>query len=136
MDSSSMMRHTVCNIAKELGHSALGAEDGNEGFDLASRYNPRLIILDLMAPEMDGVEMLTRLRADKELASFNVIVLTAVADKAIIRATQELGVRDFLLKPLEADEAKKGFRNISPREQDELAVGDAVGIGVWRRFTR
>ena len=83
------------------------AADGTEGFDLAKQYNPGLIILDLKVPEMDGVEMLKQLRADKELANLNVIVLTTVANKEIIRATQELGVKDFLLKPLVADEAKK-----------------------------
>ena len=107
VDSSTMMRHTLCKIVKELGYGTLEAADGTEGFDLAKQYNPGLIILDLKVPEMDGVEMLKQLRADKELANLNVIVLTTVANKEIIRATQELGVKDFLLKPLVADEAKK-----------------------------
>ena len=107
VDSSTMMRHKICQIVKELGYGTLEAADGKEGFDLAKRHNPGLILLDLLAPEMDGVEMLKQLRADNELANLNVIVLTTVASKEIIRETQELGVRDFLLKPLVADEAKK-----------------------------
>ncbi len=107
VDNSTMMRHTICKIVKELGYGALEAEDGKQAFDLAKRHNLGLIILDLLAPEMDGIEMLKKLRADKKLANLDVIVLTAVANEEIIRETQELGVKDFLLKPLVADEAKK-----------------------------
>ena len=107
VDGSTMVRHTISKIVKELGCGTLEAADGKEGFDLAERHHPGLIILDLLVPEMDGVEMIKQLRANKEYANLNVIVLTTVANEEIIRETQELGVRDFLLKPLVAEEVKK-----------------------------
>jgi two-component system chemotaxis response regulator CheY len=107
VDDSTTMRRTICEIVKELGYGTLEAVDGREGFEMARRRNPRLIILDFGLPDMDGVEMLKQVRGDSAVNGVPVIVLTAEANRDIIRAAQELGVKDFLVKPLVADEVKK-----------------------------
>src|SRR5438094_962065 len=65
---------------KREGFNVASAADGREALDAATRIRPSLIILDLMLPHMDGVEVCRRLRAASDVP---ILMLTAVVDRAI-----------------------------------------------------
>jgi CheY-like chemotaxis protein len=71
---------TMRDILEEEGHVVLSAKNGREGLDLALRYVPDLILLDLEMPVMDGHQFLDALRKVPALADVTVVVLSGTAD--------------------------------------------------------
>lgn len=80
--------------------TVIEASDGKEGLDLAERHRPDLIILDYSMPEMDGHEMLMRLRRVGNLRQTPVMMLTSEASRDKVLMVLKLGVKDYLVKPL------------------------------------
>ncbi len=80
------------------------APSGQIGLDLARAQKPEVIVLDLNLPEMDGFEVLERLRRDPETASIPVIALTASAMPDDVRRGMAAGFFRYLTKPLKFDE--------------------------------
>ncbi|MBI3326234.1 MAG: GAF domain-containing protein [Nitrospinae bacterium] len=95
---------TVCellqrSLSKE-GIGVVSASGGEEGLRLARELHPDAITLDLLMPGMDGWAVLSALKADPDLASIPVIMLTIVDDKNLGYA---LGASDYLTKPVDRD---------------------------------
>jgi len=76
------------------------AENGCRGLELARESHPLLIILDLLMPDMDGLEVLERLRQDIVTWDTPVVVLTARQDTTSRERSQQLGAQRFFRKPL------------------------------------
>lgn len=74
------------------------AENGKLGLQLAEDLKPDIILLDLMMPEMNGDEMLTKLRATAWGKSIKVIILTNMGEQEIPDAIRDLGVEAVILK--------------------------------------
>src|SRR5688572_16721951 len=66
---------------RRQGFDVVNAFDGNEALELATRESPDLILLDLMLPGLDGIEVARRLKADSRTAPIPVIMLTAKAEE-------------------------------------------------------
>ena len=77
------------------------AADGKEALDKIAELKPDLVILDIMMPKMDGLEVCRRLRADPELAKIPVILLSARAQDMDIREGLEIGASAYLTKPFD-----------------------------------
>ena len=75
------------------------AKTGLEGLKLAQSEQPDLIILDLMLPELDGLEVCKRLRANRDTAATPIIMLTAKAEESDTVVGLELGADDYVTKP-------------------------------------
>jgi CheY-like chemotaxis protein len=75
-----------------------GSINGVQGLKTAQREKPDLILLDLNLPEMDGFEVLERLKADDDTKDIPVLVLTNYAQKDNIDRCLELGADDYLIK--------------------------------------
>ena len=80
------------------GFNILTATDGQEAFDVALREHPDIILLDILMPVMDGLEMLEKLRRDEWGKFVDVILLTNLNDaERVAKAAQE-GAFDYLVK--------------------------------------
>lgn len=75
------------------------ASNGPEALSKVDEHNPDLIILDMMMPEMDGIEVLEELRRMPSTAKTPVIFLTGVTDKAKIREALDKGTQYYIVKP-------------------------------------
>ncbi len=99
VDDSNVLRKIVSfNLQKE-GYEVLEARNGVEALQLVEKTAPDLIILDVMMPEMDGFEVLRRLRADPNFRTIPVIILTAKGGEEDQRTAVNLGANGFLTKP-------------------------------------
>ncbi|MFG0260253.1 MAG: response regulator transcription factor [Phycisphaerales bacterium JB041] len=78
------------------------AGDGPSGLIAAAEHRPDVILLDLRMPDMDGFEVLRRLRASPGTASIPVIMLTANIQDVVKQQARRAGAADFLTKPYEA----------------------------------
>ena len=103
VDDSKTIRMIVARAFKNYACEVFEASDGVEGLTVAQRERPNVIILDLTMPVMDGVEMLTKLKADPELRSIPVVMLTAEAGRENVLRIAKLGVRDYLIKPFKEE---------------------------------
>nr|WP_203529602.1 response regulator transcription factor [Pseudodesulfovibrio sp. JC047] len=81
------------------GFSVAAAEDGQLGLELADAFKPDLILLDLMMPGTDGLEVCRHLKGDPGLARIPVIMLTAKGDEVDKIVGLELGADDYVVKP-------------------------------------
>lgn len=86
------------NLERE-GFSVLGAADGESGFSQAVKEKPDVIVVDLMLPSIDGLEVCRMLRAESGTSRIPIIILTAKASEADRIVGLELGADDYLTKP-------------------------------------
>jgi DNA-binding response OmpR family regulator len=80
------------------GYTVETAENGVLGLELAENMKPDIILLDLMMPEMNGDEMLEKLRKTSWGKNIKVVILTNVGEQEIPEAVKEMGVSAFILK--------------------------------------
>ena len=103
VDDSKTIRVLLGRVFRPFECEMLEAANGEEGFAVAARERPDLIILDYNMPVMDGIAMLQNLRANPELKRTPVIMLTADSSPEKIAIVARLGVRDYIIKPFQDD---------------------------------
>src|SRR5580658_4690492 len=86
------------NLEKE-GFSVVGAKTGKGALELCRRERPDLILLDIMLPDSDGLDICKGIRSDGELAQTPIIFLTARASETDRIVGLELGANDYIVKP-------------------------------------
>jgi DNA-binding response OmpR family regulator len=86
------------NLEKE-GFALVGAQTGKGAIDLCRRERPDLVLLDIMLPDSDGLDICKGIRAHSELAHIPVIFLTARASETDRIVGLELGANDYIVKP-------------------------------------
>ena len=122
------------------GYGVVMAADGAEGLRLARELKPRLIILDLMLPRMDGLELCRTLRADSDIP---IIMLTARVEEEDRLRGLNLGADDYVTKPFSPLELVARVRAVLRRAGDEdvedtrrvLVQGDVVADMAASRVT-
>ena len=97
-DEADILRLLEYNLSN-AGFEFICAEDGPEAIELANRSLPDLIILDLMLPNMDGNEVLKRLKANPDTSGIPVLMLTAKGEEIDRVLGLELGADDYIVKP-------------------------------------
>ena len=103
------------------------ATDGISGFDKAQRLRPDLIILDVLLPGMDGVEVCRRLRESEATADIPILMLTAKEEVSDRVTGLEAGADDYLTKPFSFDELTARVRALLRRQQRLIAAGGPGG---------
>ncbi len=86
------------NLARE-GYKVTCADNGREGLKMIGSEQPDLVVLDLMLPGMDGLEVCKHLRNDPQTAHIPIVMLTAKAEDSDVVAGLELGADDYITKP-------------------------------------
>ena len=100
-DNPSNLRLIERIMAQRPGIRLLTALMGQTGLDLARQCHPRLILLDVHLPDIDGKEVLQRLRADPNTSGIPVVVISADATPHQEKRLRDAGAQDYLTKPLD-----------------------------------
>ena len=98
-DEKDILEFLSYNLKKE-GFSIYTASDGLEGLEKTKKIKPDLIIVDLMMPKMNGIEMCENIRNDKKLSNVIILFLTARSEDYTQIAALDSGADDFLKKPI------------------------------------
>lgn len=98
-DEKDILEFVSYNLKKE-GFQVETANDGNKGVETALRFKPDLIILDIMMPEMDGIEVCRILRKNEGFNSTLIVFLTARSEDFTQISALEAGGDDFIAKPI------------------------------------
>ncbi|MBU6338387.1 MAG: response regulator [Rickettsiales bacterium] len=111
-DDEPDMRYYIVSILKEEGYNIIQSKDGRAALEMVKKYNPDLIVLDLMMPEIDGLSVCDIIRKDENMKMTKIIMLTARSDEGSkIKALQN-GVDDFVNKPFGSTEIKSRIKNL------------------------
>jgi len=117
------------NLQKE-GYSVITARNGKEALELA-QPPLQLILLDIMMPEYDGLEVLRRLKQNERTASIPVIFLTAKGSDVDEVVGLELGAEDYILKPISIPKLLARVKNVLRKKEERAKVPPApIIVGV------
>lgn len=97
------------------GYQVFTAADGASALKLARKHKPDVVVLDLMLPEVDGIEVCKNLRRDPETADMPILMLTAKADEIDRVIGLEVGADDYVTKPFSPRELILRIKNILRR---------------------
>jgi CheY-like chemotaxis protein len=98
VDDNLAVARVLARLLQQKGHRALTAGDGPTALQSAHDEHPDLILLDMMMPEMDGLEVLRRLKADPVTSEPPVILFSAVDDPKLVAAAMRSGAREYWIK--------------------------------------
>ena len=88
-------------LTKKFSMKVITAKDGFEGLEELEKGGVDLVFLDLMMPKLDGIGFLELMRSNHHYNHIPVIIVSAVNQKETIAKIAKLGIRDYILKPLE-----------------------------------
>lgn len=110
------------NLRKE-GFNVIKAENGEDGIQIAKEMKPDLVLLDIMMPRMDGIEVCDKMREDAELKQIPIIFLTARSDEKTEVEGLNKGADDFITKPISTTKLISRIKAVLRRfENPEEAV--------------
>ncbi|MTV25593.1 response regulator [Nitriliruptoraceae bacterium ZYF776] len=110
------------------GYDVIEAPDGHAGIEAARRGSPDLIVLDVMMPHLDGLEVLRRLREDARTAHLPVILLTARGQASDTVEGLDAGADSYLTKPFDADVLLAHVRAAIRRADQQSARSPLTGL--------
>ena len=114
---------------KQAGFDVLTAADGAEALKKARGAMPNLIVLDLMLPEIDGLEVCKMLRRDPATQAIPIVMVTAKAAEIDRILGLELGADDYITKPFSPRELVLRIKNILQRGRPEAKAPDTHKFG-------
>lgn len=101
VDDDEFLRKAVGKILEGRNCQPLFAVSGVEALHLLHRTRPDLILLDVMMPDLDGIEVLRRVKAAPELASIPVVMITGKSEGRVVIDSLKAGASDFVVKPFD-----------------------------------
>ena len=113
IDDFATMRKILTNFLKKLGYTNITeAENAELGWDLIQKQDFDLVISDYNMPEMNGLELLTKIRQDARLQNQKFIMLTAETDRDILISTRKLHIDGYILKPFTIEVIEEKINSI------------------------
>ncbi len=144
VDDDPVIRDVLQGLLEEKGYDVVEAEDGPTALDAVSERVPDLVILDIMMPGLNGIDVLKELRKKHSANDLPVILLTAKADDNTTWQGWTSGVSVFLPKPFDNDHLFDWVRRLVPedstnqsasgsesssRENDQGLMSEFGGLG-------
>lgn len=113
VDDFSTMRRIVKNLLRQLGYENIEeAEDGAQAYSKLQSGGFGFVVSDWNMPNMDGLEMLKKLRSDPEFKDLPVLMVTAEAEKEKVIAAIQAGVNNYVVKPFTGEILKEKMDKI------------------------
>ncbi len=116
------------NLEKQ-GYEVKTAANGQIAVDIAKKFHPDLVLLDIMMPKMDGVEACRQLRAMPDLANTFIVFLTARAEEYSEVAAFDVGADDYILKPIKPRALMSRISALFRRESKKSPATAQIKIG-------
>jgi two-component system phosphate regulon response regulator PhoB len=135
-DDKSLVEVLAYNL-KQAGYEVIAAYDGMDGLSQAQLKGPDLIVLDLMLPVMDGLEVCRRLRSDSHTRDILILMLTAKTEEADQLVGFSVGADDYVTKPYSIRVLMQRIKALERRRRSTIATDPDVvslsGLTVDRR---
>ena len=125
VDDEAVLVETIAYNLEQAGYQVTTAADGVSALEVAHRESPDLIILDIMLPEMDGLEVCRQLRREGNTTATPIIMLTAKGDEIDKVVGLEVGADDYVTKPFGRRELLARVRALLRRAYPAQEDGNA-----------
>jgi two-component system response regulator MprA len=129
IDDEGAYSRVIGEVLQSKGYRVRTAAHGFGGLFTAKRDLPDLILLDIMMPEMDGLTAVRKIRADANLTSIPVIVISALSAQADRQAALDAGADAFLAKPFTMDELTCAIGGFLPLAEAAAVPSEPLGGG-------
>ena len=108
VDDEKEMQKVAIRDIEGLGYGCILAKNGEEGFEMAKKYKPDLVLSDALMPKMDGREMCRKIKSDPETSKIKVVIMTSLYTQSKFKteAYREFRVDDYLTKPLDFNQLR------------------------------
>lgn len=116
------------NLEKQ-GYDVRTATDGQVAVDVAKKFHPDLVLLDIMMPKVDGVEACRQLRAMPELVNTYIVFLTARAEEYSEVAAFDVGADDYILKPIKPRALMSRISALFRRDSSKKNTSAQIKVG-------
>ncbi|GGM72853.1 DNA-binding response regulator [Dyadobacter beijingensis] len=126
-DDSDIVELLEYNLTKE-GYSVLTASNGKKAIDIARAFIPDLILLDIMMPQLDGIETGRILRQNPDIKNTYILFLTARSEEYSEVAAFEVGADDYITKPIKPRALMSRINALFRREAQKAESGDTIEI--------
>lgn len=103
VDDSPSNNLLLQNILEEEGYAPITSFDGKNALEIIRKQKPDLVLLDIMMPEIDGFEVLEDIVTNDDTKDIKVIIITARKDPEDRNRAIDLGVIDYIIKPIDID---------------------------------
>lgn len=136
VDDSHLMRQLLRSLLRDFGFNLIGeAADGSEALEALGIRNYDVVLCDWMMEPTDGYNFVSQLRqhTSEHLKGLPVIMLTSVGDEPQVRAARDIGVTEYLIKPVSADKLRKRLLAVFNRPRDFVTTESYVGPDRRRR---
>ncbi|MBP7055275.1 MAG: response regulator [Candidatus Omnitrophica bacterium] len=127
-DEKDIVKMLDYNLKKE-GFRTLSVRNGEDAVDLAKKERPDMIVLDLMLPGIDGLEVCKRLKKDGKTASIPIIMLTAKSQESDKIVGLELGADDYMTKPFSPRELIARIKAVLRRGKERVEEAGIIKTG-------
>jgi len=134
VDDDASIRSMLGFVFDDAGYTVVEAADGEEALAALRRSPPALMVLDLMMPGIDGVEVLRQRDADRLAPDTRVLILTAKLDTKDAVWCWELGADEYVTKPVDPDQLLRNGLALLKLTPDELRHNREVGLAEARRL--
>ena len=124
-DDRDILELLTFNLERD-GYEVTGVTTGEDGVDAARSESPDIVLLDLMLPGIDGLEVCRRLKADPDTANIPVIMVTAKGEESDIVTGLELGADDYVTKPFSPKVLVARMRAVLRRREKAVVKEDDV----------
>ena len=114
---------------KNEGYEVFTAENGLEAIKMAKKHNPHLILLDIMMPEMDGIEACEKIRKIKSLEEVIIAFLTARGEDYSQVAGFEAGADDYITKPIKPKVLISKIKSLLRRLKNDFTEDESLQLG-------
>lgn len=101
IDDDSVSLNHVVQLLQNSGFSAIGASNGLDGLKELQSHYPKLIVLDINMPELDGMQTCRMIRAHEKHKTTPILMLTARGDITDMMEARKMGADDYLVKPID-----------------------------------
>lgn len=126
-DDSDIVELLEYNLTKE-GYSVLTASNGKKAIEIAKTFTPDLILLDIMMPQVDGIETGRILRQNPDIKNTYILFLTARSEEYSEVAAFDVGADDYITKPIKPRALMSRINALFRREAQKAESGDTIDI--------
>lgn len=127
-DEKDILKILQHNLSKE-GYRVIEASDGEEALDKASSEMPALVLLDLMLPKLDGLEVCREIKGQEKTKNIPIIMLTAKSQEVDKVLGLELGADDYITKPFSPRELLARVKAVLRRMKDSVSDKEVFKSG-------
>lgn len=118
VEDNDLNRKLFCDVLRANGYEVVPVADGQNVIATARKFKPHGVVLDIQLPNIGGLELIEKFRADASLRNIPVLAVTAYAGKGDEERIRRAGAQDYLAKPVSITPFMRAVRNLLGDESE------------------